>query len=88
MEAGSDELSSNPQDLLLDEIGEIDFHNHFVSLVDLDDLDDCVMAQQITLLTDKDGLDESESDEDTHDWIQHVPNWLHNYGDVFSKTKS
>ena len=88
MEAGSDELPSNPWDLPLDEIGEIDPHNHFISLVDLDDPDDYVMAQQIASLTDKDGLDESEPDEDTRNWKQHVPDWLHDYGDVFSKTKS
>ncbi|KAF7799010.1 hypothetical protein EIP86_010240 [Pleurotus ostreatoroseus] len=50
--------------------------------------DDCKQAQVIAMMFDKNVEDLDEEDEDTKYWQSHVPDWLHSYGDVFSKRKS
>ena len=92
-EAGADELHLEydlPWDSSLDNLGYEDMENPFIGWVDLDNPNDSIQAQVIATMFDDKDMDEEldETNEDTKAWKSHVPEWLHQYGSVFSKKKS
>ena len=90
-EAEADELQLEmdlPWDNTLEDLGEECSTNPYINWVDMKDpfnFEQC--RQTAEILDDKFDYD-LEEDEDTADWEQHVPKWLHQFGDVFSKRKS
>ena len=90
-EAGAEQLELEPDlpwESSLDELGDEDMVNPYINWVDIDQPDDRKQAQVIATMFDKNVEELDEEDEDTKDWQSHVPEWLHSYGDVFSKRKS
>ena len=74
-------------DDLLDEIGQVDQENPYINWLSTDDQDELEIAEVIADHTAK--WDEGfEDTPETTDWKQHVPKYLWEYGDVFSKQKS
>jgi len=72
----------------LDNIGDEDPDNHILSWADTTDPDNYQQAMVIaSLLNNQNQYRESDC-EDTKAWKAYVPEWLHEYGNVFSKTKS
>jgi len=91
VEAGANELhlemdvSGFPS---FDNIGDEDPNNHILSWADTTDLGSHQQAMMIaTILNNRDQYGDSDC-EDTKTWKAHVPEWLHEYGNVFSKHKS
>ena len=75
-----------PWNSALDDLGTEDQANPYINWVDLDRPEHQKQANVIaTLIADQ---DEFEEDEDTSKWKSLVPEWVHMYGDVFSKRKS
>jgi len=73
--------------LLLDDIGDEDPDNHILSLVDTTDPGSYQQAIIIaTILNNRDQYRNSDC-EDIKTWKTYVPEWLHEYGNVFSKYK-
>ncbi|KAJ3577041.1 hypothetical protein NP233_g61 [Leucocoprinus birnbaumii] len=90
LEAGANELQldfDNSWESSLDDLGDEDMDNHYINWVDVNDPHNHQQAMVIASMFDKD-IEEMLDDEDTKYWKSHVPEWLHEYGDVFSKTKS
>ena len=74
--------------LLLDNIGDEDPNNHILSWADMTDPGSHQQAMMIaTILNNRDQYGDSDC-EDMKTWKAHVPEWLHEYGNVFSKHKS
>jgi len=72
----------------LDDIGDEDFDNHILSWADTTNPGSHQQAMMIaTILNNRDQYGDSDC-EDTKTWKAHVPEWLHKYGNVFSKHKS
>jgi len=72
----------------LDNIEDEDPNNHILSWADTTDLGSHQQAMMIaTILNNQDQYGDSNC-EDTKTWKAHVPEWLHEYGNVFSKHKS
>jgi len=72
----------------LDNIGDEDPNNHILSWTDMTDPDSHQQAMMIaTILNNQDQYGDLDC-EDTKTWKAHVPEWLHEYGNVFSKHKS
>ena len=72
----------------LDNIEDEDPNNHILSWADTTDLGSHQQAMMIaTILNNQDQYGDSNC-EDTKTWKAHVPEWLHEYGNVFSKYKS
>jgi len=91
VEAGANELylemdvSGFPS---LDDIGDEDPDNHILSWADTTDPGSHQQAMMIaTILNNQDQYGDSDC-EDTKTWKTHVPEWLHEYRNVFSKHKS
>jgi len=91
VEAGANELylkmdvSGFPS---FDNIGDEDPDNHILSWADTTDLGSHQQAMMIaTILNNRDQYGDSDC-EDTKTWKTHVPEWLYEYGNVFSKHKS
>ena len=91
IEAGTNELhlkmdvSGFPS---LDDIGDEDPENHILSWTDTTDPGSYQQAMMIaTILNNRDQYGDSDC-EDTKTWKAHVPEWLHEYRNVFSKHKS
>ena len=91
IEAGTNELhlkmdvSRFPS---LDDIGDEDPENHILSWADTTDPGSYQQAMMIaTILNNRDQYGDSDC-EDTKTWKAHVPEWLHEYRNVFSKHKS
>jgi len=73
---------------LLDDIGDEDPDNHILSWADTTDLGSYQQAMIIaTILNNQDQYGDSDC-KDTKTWKAYVPEWLHEYGNVFSKHKS
>jgi len=73
---------------LLDDIGDEDPNNHILSWADTTDPGSHQQAMMIaTILNNRDQYGDSDC-EDMKTWKAHVPEWLHKYGNVFSKHKS
>jgi hypothetical protein len=90
VEAGANELqldSDNPWESSLDDLGDEDMDNPHINWVDTNNPNDRQQALVIASMFDKD-MEEELDDEDTKNWKEHVPEWLHEYGDVFSKVRS
>lgn len=91
LEAETDELQLEPDypwESSLDNLGNEDTDNPYINWVDLDLPEVRTQAHCIaTMLNNKD-MEEVLDDEDTKNWKSHVPDWLHEFGDVFSKVKS
>jgi len=72
----------------LDDIGDEDPDNHILSWADTTDPGSHQQVMMIaTILNNQDQYGDSDC-EDTKTWKAHVPEWLHEYGNVFSKHKS
>ena len=91
VEAGANELhleifvSGFPS---LDDIGDEDPDNHILSWADTTDPGSHQQAMvAAAILNNRDQYGDSDC-EDTKTWKAHVPEWLHEYGNVFSKHKS
>jgi hypothetical protein len=69
----------------LAEIGEAVLENPITNQVDEKSPDEYKMAYIIANMLKK---DKDADDADTKDWKSKVPEWLHEFGDVFSKKKS
>ena len=73
--------------LLLDDIEDEDLDNHILSWTDMTDPGSHQQAMMIaTILNNWDQYGDLDC-EDTKTWKAHVPEWLHEYGNVFSKHK-
>lgn len=93
VEEETDELQLEPDlpwESSLDDLGDEDTENPYINWIDMDNPNDRTQAQVIATMFDEKDMDMEvdEDDEDTRNWKSHVPEWLHEYGDVFSKTKS
>ena len=72
----------------LDDIGDEDPDNHILSWANMTDLDNYQQVMMIiTILNNRDQYGNSDC-KDTKTWKAHMPEWLHEYGNVFSKHKS
>ena len=72
----------------LDDIGDEDPNNHILSWADTTDPDSHQQAMMIVaILNNRDQYKDSDC-KDTKAWKAHVPELLHEYGNVFSKNKS
>jgi len=72
----------------LDNIGDEDPNNHILSWADMTDPGSHQQAMMIaTILNNRDQYGDSDC-EDMKTWKAHMPEWLHKYGNVFSKHKS
>jgi len=72
----------------LDDIGDEDLDNHILSWADTTNLDSHQQVMMIAaILNNQDQYGDSDY-EDTKTWKAHIPEWLHEYGNVFSKNKS
>jgi len=72
----------------LDDIGDEDLDNHILSWADTTNLDSHQQVIMIAaILNNQDQYGDSDY-EDTKTWKAHIPEWLHEYGNVFSKNKS
>jgi len=72
----------------LDNIGDEDLDNHILSWADMTDPGSHQQAMIIaTILNNWDQYRDSDC-EDTKTWKAHVPEWLYEYRNVFSKHKS
>ena len=80
-------LQDNIWDSDLAEIGEADPNNQYINWLDLESPEDLKMAKIIATMNDKKNLPNEES-VDTKDWKSKTPEWVHEFGDVFSKQKS
>ena len=73
---------------LLDDIGDEDFDNHILSQADMTDPGSYQQAIMIaTILNNQDQYGDLDY-KNTKIWKAHVPEWLHEYRNVFSKHKS
>ena len=77
-----------PWESSLDEFGSEDPENPYINWVAPSGPEDHVQAAVIANLIHEEDEIFPEDDEDTKNWKSHVPDWLHDYGDVFSKRKS
>jgi len=69
-------------------IGDENPNNHILSWADMTDLGSYQQAMMIaTILNNRDQYGDSDC-EDTKTWKAHMPEWLHKYGNMFSKHKS
>ena len=91
VEAGANELyleldvSRSPS---LDDIEDKDPGNHILSWADMTDPGSHQQTMMIAaILNNRDQYGDSDC-EDTKTWKTHVPEWLHEYGNMFSKNKS
>ena len=91
VEAGANELyleldvSRSPS---LDDIEDEDPGNHILSWADTTDPGSHQQTMMIAaILNNRDQYGDSDC-EDTKTWKTHVPEWLHEYGNMFSKNKS
>ena len=91
VEAGANELYLKldvSKSLSLDDIGDEDLDNHILSWADTTNLDSHQQVIMIAaILNNQDQYGDSDY-EDTKTWKAHIPEWLHEYGNVFSKNKS
>jgi len=72
----------------LDNIGDEDPDNHILSWADMTDPGSHQLVMMIAaILNNRDQYGDSDC-KDTKTWKAHVPKWLHEYGNVFSKNKS
>jgi len=72
----------------LDNIGDEDSDNHILSWADTTDPGSHQQVMMIaTILNNRDQYGDSDC-EDMKTWKAHVPEWLHEYRNVFSKHKS
>ena len=72
----------------MDDIGDEDHDNHIISWADITDPGSHQQAIIIAaILNNRDQYGDSDC-KDTKTWKAHVPEWLHEYGNVFSKNKS
>ena len=93
VEAGTEELqleSDLPWESSLDNLGEEDMSNPYINWVNINDPNDYEQTAMIAHMFDDKNVEEEldNSDEDTLKWKSLVPEWLHSFGDVFSKRKS
>lgn len=75
----------------LDAFGSESPDNPYINWVAPSGPEDHLQAAVIANLVtehDEDEIFPEDEDEDTTNWKSHVPEWLHDYGDVFSKRKS
>ena len=68
----------------LDFVGNQDKTNPFINWLDLDQPDECIQAAVL----DDQFVKTDNTDEDTSQWKVQVPEWVHDFSNVFSKTKS
>jgi len=91
VEAGTNELhlemfvSGFPS---LDDIGDEDPDNHILSWADMTDPGSHQQAMVAAAILNNQNQYEDSDCKDTKTWKAHVPEWLHEYGNVFSKHKS
>jgi len=72
----------------LDNIGDEDPDNHILSWADMTDPGSYQQAMMIaTILNNQDQYEDSDC-KDIKTWKAHVSEWLHKYGNMFSKHKS
>ena len=74
-----------------DIIGEEDPINQYLNWIDMNNPSEYQHGETIATMFDQnmdEELDDTFEDEDTKNWKSHVPDWLHDYGNVFSKRKS
>ena len=74
-----------------DTIGEEDPINQYLNWIDMNNPSEYQHGETIATMFDQnmdEELDDTFEDEDTKNWKSHVPDWLHDYGNVFSKRKS
>ena len=74
-----------------DIIGEEDPINQYLNWIDMNNPSEYQHGETIATMFDQnmdEELDDTFEDEDTKNWKSHVPDWLHDYGNVFSKHKS
>lgn len=89
IEAGTEELQLEPDlpwELPLDQIGIEDPENPYINWVEITDPNDRTQQEVIAFMLDKEFKE--EDDEDTTNWKSIVPEWVHDYGNVFSKKQS
>lgn len=89
IEAGTEELQLEPDlpwELPLDQIGIEDPENPYINWVEITDSNDRTQQEVIAFMLDKEFKE--EDDEDTTNWKSIVPEWVHDYGNVFSKKQS
>ena len=75
----------------MDELGTEDFLNQYVNWVDLDRPENRTQTAAIASMLDSSNIEEdadTDEDEDTLEWKSHVPDWVHDFGDIFSKKRS
>jgi len=72
----------------LDNIEDEDPDNHILSWADTTNPGNYQQAMVIASLLNKQDQYRESDYEDTKAWKAYVPEWLHEYGNVFSKTKS
>ena len=72
----------------MDDIEDEDSDNHILSWADTTDLDCHQQAMIIAAMLNNQNQYRDSDCEDTKTWKAHVPEWLHEYGNVFSKNKS
>ena len=93
-EAGSEQFQSiygSPLETSVDELGTEDFLNQYVNWVDLDRPENRTQTAAIASMLDSSNIEEdadTDEDEDTLEWKSHVPDWVHDFGDIFSKKRS
>ena len=94
LEAGADELllENCLWDSSLNTLGDKDMDNPYINWIDINDADP-QDRQQAAVLASMFGESElgehiKELDEDTKAWKSYVPEWLHDYGTIFSKKES
>ena len=68
----------------LDFVGNQDETNLFINWLDLDQPDEHIQA---AVLNDQ-FVKTDDTDKNTSQWKSQVPEWVHDFGNVFSKTKS
>ena len=78
----------NEWDSSLEDLGGEDPFNPYINWMDIESKEDRQIAYRIAAITEKDGQDFDEDEEDTVDWKSKVPKHLWEYGEVFSKQKS
>jgi len=74
--------------LSLDDIGDEDHDNHILSWTDMTNPGSHQQTMMITTILNNQDQYRNLDCEDTKTWKAHVLEWLHEYGNVFSKHKS
>lgn len=89
VEAGTEELQLEPDlpwELSLDKIGIADPENPYINWIYLKNPNDQIQQEVIAFTFDKEFKE--DNDEDTANWKSLVPEWVYEYGNMFSKKQS